>query len=311
MTKLTFDETVSTSGVAVVNPSSTATTVSVTAWDSNGNTLGTSSISLPPFNKTEAALSQFPGLSGISGNRGSAQFNVSAGAVAVRRLRFGGSAFTSIPTRAPSAAVAPVVSSFKSGKYLGPATLLSGKTLVTAAGPGVAGNGATELSRWFRSQYSRRSSDVHSGNAGDVSRAAGNLVSSGQYVGPGTILAGKAILMANGPGASFNGTTESTLSTASGADGCTFPSSATWYAGPIANSPYAMQFQNAGITSTALSYGVASSPNCSLAGVNGDGWRPDTLIGVSQDGNTVTIFQLFRRRRPQYSVDEITYTLAQ
>jgi hypothetical protein len=228
-------------------------------------------------------------------------------AVAVRRLRFGGSAFTSIPTMAPSAAVAPLVSSFKSGKYLGPGTLLSGKTLVTVAGPGVAGNGATELSRWFRSQYSRRSSDVHSGHAGDVSRAAGNLVSSGQYVGPSTILAGKAILMANGPGASDNGTTESTLSTASGADGCTFPSSATSYAGPIANSPYAMQLQNAGITSTALSYGVASSPNCSLGGVNGDGWRLDTLIGVSQDGNTITIFSFSDGADHSTPVDEITY----
>ena len=89
---------------------------------------------------------QFPGLSGISGNRGSARFNVSTGAVAVRGLRFGGSAFTSIPTSAPFAAIAPLVSSFQSGKYSGPGTLLSGKAVVTVAGPGVADNGATEWS---------------------------------------------------------------------------------------------------------------------------------------------------------------------
>ena len=52
----------------------------------------------------------------------------------------------------------------------------------------------------------------------------------------------------NGPGASDNGTTEWSLSAATGADNCTFSVRALWYARPIANSPYATRLQSAGIT---------------------------------------------------------------
>ena len=97
---LTWDETAFTTAVAIVNPSSTAATVAVTLWDANGNIIGTSSIPLPPNGKTEAAMQTLPGLSGMAGKRGSAQFTAPAGAgsVAVLGLRFGGAAFTSIPT---------------------------------------------------------------------------------------------------------------------------------------------------------------------------------------------------------------------
>ena len=94
---LTWDETSFTTSVAIVNPSSTATDVAVTLWDQNGNTIGTSSVSLPPNNKTATELRSLPGLAGMVGKRGSAQFKVSAGNVAVLGLRFGQS-FTSIPT---------------------------------------------------------------------------------------------------------------------------------------------------------------------------------------------------------------------
>jgi hypothetical protein len=95
---LTWDEINLVTAVAIVNPSSTATTVAVTLWDQNGNTVGTSSVALPPNSKTAAALRSLPGLSGMVGKRGSAQFSVSAGSVAVLGLRFDGLAFTSIPT---------------------------------------------------------------------------------------------------------------------------------------------------------------------------------------------------------------------
>jgi hypothetical protein len=134
---------------------------------------------------------------------------------------------------------------------------------------------------------------------------------AGQYVGPSTILSGKGLVTVNGPGASDNGTTEWSLSGASGADNCTFPSTATWYAGSIANSPYATRLQNAGITSTALSYGVASSPACGISGVNANAWRPDALMGVSQDGNTITIFSFSDGADRSTPVDQITYTLTQ
>src|ERR1039457_940143 len=45
---LTWDETNLVTAVAIVNPSSTAATVGVTLWDQNGNTIGTSSVALPP-----------------------------------------------------------------------------------------------------------------------------------------------------------------------------------------------------------------------------------------------------------------------
>jgi P pilus assembly chaperone PapD len=94
---LTWDEMNLVTAVAIVNPSSTAATVAVTLWDENGNTIGTSSVALPPNSKTAAALRSL-GLSGMVGKRGSARFSVSAGSVAVLGLRFDGLAFTSIPT---------------------------------------------------------------------------------------------------------------------------------------------------------------------------------------------------------------------
>ena len=99
---LTWDETNLTTAVAIVNPGSTAATVDVTLWDESGNTIGTSSVALPPNGKTAAALRSLPGLSGMLGKRGSAQFKVSTGSVDVLGLRFGPGAFTSIPTTGTS-----------------------------------------------------------------------------------------------------------------------------------------------------------------------------------------------------------------
>jgi hypothetical protein len=95
---LTWDETNLITAVAIVNPSPTAATVAVTLWDENGSTIGTASIPLQPYNKTEAVLHTLPGLSGMVGQRGGAQFTVSAGNVAVLGLRADGPALTSIPT---------------------------------------------------------------------------------------------------------------------------------------------------------------------------------------------------------------------
>jgi hypothetical protein len=95
---LTWDDTSYTTAAAIVNPGSTAATVVVELWDVNGNTIGTSSIPLPPGGKTEAVLKNLPGLSAMNGARGTAQFTVSSGGVAVLGLRFNGTAFTSIPT---------------------------------------------------------------------------------------------------------------------------------------------------------------------------------------------------------------------
>ncbi len=94
---LTWDDTSFVTAVAIVNPSSFATTVSIVLRDSVGATIGTSSVFLPASNKTEAVLRNLPGLGAMVGNRGSAVFTVTTGNVAVLGLRFIGSAFTSIP----------------------------------------------------------------------------------------------------------------------------------------------------------------------------------------------------------------------
>jgi hypothetical protein len=93
---LTWDETTFTTTVVIVNPSSTAATVTVTLWDTGGNIIGTSSILLPPNGKTEAVLQTLPGLGGMAGLQGSAQFTA-PGNVAVLGLRSNGSAFASLP----------------------------------------------------------------------------------------------------------------------------------------------------------------------------------------------------------------------
>ncbi len=120
-----------------------------------------------------------------------------------------------------------------------------------------------------------------------VSKAPAIIVSdfkAGTYVGPSTLFSGMAFINVSGPGVTTGGATEWSLSAASGANACTYPSSAIWYVGPIASSPYATRLKSAGITSTAWSYGVASAPCGGYPN-----WQSNVLIGVSQVGNTLTI----------------------
>lgn len=95
---LVWDDTNYTTSVAIANPSTIPVTVSMTLWNNSGAVIGTSSIALAAGAKTESVLRSISGLSGVVGNRGSAQFTVSSGSVAVLGLRFNGTAFTSIPT---------------------------------------------------------------------------------------------------------------------------------------------------------------------------------------------------------------------
>ena len=92
-----FDETAFTTGVAIVNPSAFPIVVTVTLTDTNGAAIGTSSVSLSPYSKTESSLRSIPGLAGMVSKLGRAQFSVLTGNVAVLGLRFGATAFTSIP----------------------------------------------------------------------------------------------------------------------------------------------------------------------------------------------------------------------
>ena len=92
-----FDDTTYTTAIAIVNPSNSPAFVNITVKDASGRTLGTSTLPLLAQSKTEAVLRSLSGLSAMAGARGSAEFTVSTGNVAVLGLRFNGAAFTSIP----------------------------------------------------------------------------------------------------------------------------------------------------------------------------------------------------------------------
>jgi hypothetical protein len=94
---LVYDDILFTTAVALLNPSDQQTTVTVTVYSTNGAQLGVAQIPLAPHTKVAPLLKDVPGLSSISGNRGWATFSVPNGDVSVLGLRFGGSAFTSIP----------------------------------------------------------------------------------------------------------------------------------------------------------------------------------------------------------------------
>jgi hypothetical protein len=94
-----YDETnnLITAG-SIVNPSGVVATVTITATDTNGNVIGTSSpLTVQPFGKTAGALRSIPGLSQVVGTRGMARFTTTSGNIVVLGLRFKGLAFTSIP----------------------------------------------------------------------------------------------------------------------------------------------------------------------------------------------------------------------
>jgi hypothetical protein len=166
---------------------------------------------------------------------------------------------------------------------------------------------------------------------------------AGKYVGSRSNGNGKAFVTVGGPGVTGGGTSWSMVAT-SDADLCSYPGSATWYVGPIENSPQAGRLKLAGstvgssttrvvgITSTAWSYGVSGgspSRNCdpNLVAVSAtatnpagsfENWQNGSLIGVSQSGNTITIasFTKFAANvgsgnQTDYSspVDQITFVL--
>lgn len=100
---MVYDDTNTlTTAAAILNPSTVATTVGITATDESGAVIGTSSVDLPPLGKMATALRALPGLAQIAGNRGTVHFAVTkptnfTGSVSVLGLRFNGSAITSIP----------------------------------------------------------------------------------------------------------------------------------------------------------------------------------------------------------------------
>ncbi|NWF85162.1 MAG: hypothetical protein HXY18_15195 [Bryobacteraceae bacterium] len=92
---LIFDDAGLTTAVALANPTDSPVTVSIAAKSNSGAALGSSTVNLPARGKT--AFNLRANIPAVAGQRGSADFTVSSGAVSVLGLRFGGEAFTSIP----------------------------------------------------------------------------------------------------------------------------------------------------------------------------------------------------------------------
>ena len=97
---LVWDDTNLTTAVAIVNLSSADNIVTVTARDAQGRSLGSPArVSIPANGRVAMALRDLPGLGNTVGNRGTAEFTVTSGNVAVLGLRFRLTSFTSIPTQ--------------------------------------------------------------------------------------------------------------------------------------------------------------------------------------------------------------------
>lgn len=148
-----------------------------------------------------------------------------------------------------------------------------------------------------------------------VSASAALLTSNfkaGTYVGASTILSGKTMIALSGPGIADGGATQWSLNAASGADPCTTPVSATWYDGPIATSPYAARINAAKITSTSWSYGIGGANGCNanIPSLVPNSWASGSLLGFTQNANTLTIATFTRLGSDSNSpIDQITFTL--
>ncbi len=136
---------------------------------------------------------------------------------------------------------------------------------------------------------------------------------AGNYTGPSNILSGNAKVTVAGPGVTSGGTTAWSLAASTGADSCTYPTTATWYVGPIGTNPLAARIKKAGIPTSNgnLFFGFGGPVPC---GGSQDNWPDDGLVGVTQVGKTLTI-ESFSTRSGGLTptdhnspVDTITYT---
>jgi len=184
----------------------------------------------------------------------------------------------------------------------------SGNTITATQVPVVLSSGATDYVN-LTIQFDVSASGKLTVSAGyPQDFASPSLLASsftaGTYVGPSAILTGKAEITVSGPAVTAGGATLWSLTTPTGASVYTYPDTATWYVGPIENSPYAARLKSAGITSTAWSYGLGSAVG------QGSTWPVNGLIGVSQIGNTIT-FASFTSNGKDSNLpyDQITYTL--
>jgi len=129
---------------------------------------------------------------------------------------------------------------------------------------------------------------------------------AGNYVGPG---GGTNLLITlSGPGVTAGGATVWSISTSPGATGCTYPTSAMFYVGPLTSNPLYPRLKAAEITSTAYSYGIEGQQACNPPDQS---WDTGGILGFSQTGNTLTIvsFSKVGAYDSNTPYDQVTYTL--
>ena len=125
----------------------------------------------------------------------------------------------------------------------------------------------------------------------------------GNYIGPSND--SNFLITVSGPGIAHGGATDWSLSVSPGGYGCTLPTEATWWVGPIIKSPYWPRIKAAGVPLTNYSYGVGGSPGCG----NGD-WGNNSLLGFTETSQGSFVITTFTVNSVDHSqpVDEIPYT---
>jgi hypothetical protein len=136
---------------------------------------------------------------------------------------------------------------------------------------------------------------------------------AGTYALPDQIYGGGLITVevpAIGPGGTAVWSLHTSPDAFGGANGCTFPSMATWYVGSIDNNPYAARLKKVGLTSGFWSYGVMNGPACNLKVIVDGAWLTESIIGLSQIGNTLMITS-FTNKGTDFNTpqDQVTFLL--
>jgi hypothetical protein len=94
---MVYDETKYVTAIAILNPSGTANTVTITAYGEDGSVLGSpAQVALPAGSRQAFLLKSTASLAAAVGHYGSLDFQVTAGALGVLGIRANGSAFTSL-----------------------------------------------------------------------------------------------------------------------------------------------------------------------------------------------------------------------
>ncbi len=125
---------------------------------------------------------------------------------------------------------------------------------------------------------------------------------AGTYLGPDD---STELITVSGPGIGQGGSTVWSLGPATGATGCLYPYTATWYVvKKLSDSPLAARLKAAGITNTNLSYGIGGA-NC-----GNQYWETGSLLGFDQTGGSITIssFTVGGNNGTDYNVPKDTKT---